>query len=66
MQTSNMEASKSLNFYYFPHVTKQDYDCAFNNARKDALDNPELSSILVARIYHVKEEALRKSVLRSR
>jgi hypothetical protein len=66
MQTSNIEASKLPNFYYFLHVIKQDYNYAFNNARKDALNNPELSSILVARIYYIKEEALRKSVLRSR
>jgi hypothetical protein len=66
IQTSNIEASKSSNYYYFPHVIKQDYNCAFNNTRKDALNTPELGFTLAAKIYHVKEEALRKAVLRSR
>ena len=55
----------SSNYYYFPHVTKEDYDRAFNNARKWALENPEERPRAAARIYHVKEDSLRKSVLRS-
>jgi hypothetical protein len=61
-----MEASNSSNYFHFPHVTKQDYDRAFNNARNDALKDPELTPTSAARIYHVKEEALRKSVFRAR
>jgi hypothetical protein len=61
-----MEASNVSNYYYFPHVTKQDYDRAFNSARNEALKDPDLSTTSAARIYHVKEDSLRKSVLRSR
>jgi hypothetical protein len=57
-----MEASNSSNYFHFPYVTKQDYDRAFNNARNDALKDPELTPILAARIYYVKEEALCKLV----
>jgi hypothetical protein len=52
----------SSNYYYFPHVTKPDYDRAFEQARQWALENLEESPITAARIYHVKWEALRKSV----
>jgi hypothetical protein len=55
----------SSNYYYFPHVSKQDYDRAFNDARLWALENPTESPRTAARIHHVKEEALRKSVGRS-
>jgi hypothetical protein len=34
-------ASSSSNYYYFPHVTKEQYDRAFNAARLFALENPE-------------------------
>ena len=52
--------------YYGPHVTKPDYDRAFNNARLWALESEEHRPTAAARIYHVKELALRKSVLRSK
>jgi hypothetical protein len=53
-------------YYYFPHVTKEDYDRAFNTARLWALEHLEEASTAAARIYHVKELALRKSVCRSK
>jgi hypothetical protein len=54
-------------FYYGPHCTKQDYDCAFNEARLWALgEGSGETHAAAARIYHVKEDALRKSVYRSR
>ena len=52
--------------YYGPHVTKADYDRAFNEARLWALESEEHRPTAAARIYHVKELALCKSVLRSR
>jgi hypothetical protein len=58
--------STSSNYYYFPHVTKRDYDQAFNTARLWALKHPEEPSTTAARIYHIKELALRKSVCRLR
>ena len=54
----------SSNYYYSSHVTKQDYDRAFENARKESLECPDLSPTQIARIYHVKEDSLRKTVLR--
>ena len=65
-RTFNIESSNMSNYYYFPHVTKQDYDRAFENARKEALGQPDLSPTSAARIYHVKEDSLRKLVLRTR
>jgi hypothetical protein len=64
--TFNIESANISNYYYFPHVTKQDYDRAFENTRKEALEHPDLSPTSAARIYHVKEDSLRKSVLRTR
>ena|ERR1700730_6803558 len=55
----------STNFYG-PHVTKADYDRAFNEARLWALESEEHRPTAAARIYHVKELAVRKSVLRSK
>jgi hypothetical protein len=54
--------------YYGPHFTKQDYNCALNNAPIWALENPEEPSIatVAARIYHVNEDSLRVLVLRSK
>jgi hypothetical protein len=52
--------------YYGPHVTKLDYDQAFNEARLWALKSEEHRPTAAARIYHVKELALCKSVLRSK
>jgi hypothetical protein len=52
--------------YYGPHVTKADYDRAFNEARLWALESKEHLPTAPARIYHVEELALCKSVLRSR
>jgi len=57
-----MEASNSSNYFYFPHVTKQDYNRAFNNVYNNALKDPELTSILAAKIYYIKKEALCKLV----
>jgi hypothetical protein len=53
---------EASSYYYFPHITKQEYDCAFEQARQWALSNPKEPLVAAARIYHVKEEALRKSV----
>jgi hypothetical protein len=54
-------------YYQFPYfLHKKDYDTAFNNAREWAIENPTESALTAARIYHVKEDALRKSVLRLR
>jgi hypothetical protein len=52
--------------YYGPHVTKQDYDRAFNEACLWALESEEHRPTAAARIYHIKELALCKSVLRSK
>ena len=51
-------------YYYFPHVTKQDYNRAFNIARLEVLKTPELLLAAASKKYHVKEDSLRKSVLR--
>jgi hypothetical protein len=52
--------------YFGPHATKPDYDRAFDQARNYALgEGEEENSATAARIYHVKEDALRKSVYRS-
>jgi hypothetical protein len=61
-----MDTANPSNCYYFPHVTKQDYDRAFNTARLEVLKDPELLPATASRIYHVKEGSLRKSVLRSK
>jgi hypothetical protein len=53
-------------YYYFPHVTKQDYNRAFNTARLEVLETPELLPAAASKKYHVKEDSLRKSVLRSK
>jgi hypothetical protein len=67
MAQSSKEALPLLSTnYYGPHVTKADYDRAFNEARLWALENAEHRPTTAARIYHVKELALCKSVLRSR
>jgi hypothetical protein len=57
---------EASSYYYFPHITKQEYDRACNDARLWALENPEEQPTAAARIYHVREDSLRKSVLRSR
>jgi hypothetical protein len=49
--------------YYGPHVTKSDYDRAFNKARLWALESEEHRPTAFAKIYYVKEFALYKSVL---
>jgi hypothetical protein len=54
------------NYYYFPHVSKEQYNRAFNRAREWALENPKQQLTAAARIYHVKEDSLHKSVLRSK
>src|SRR5271168_2499276 len=50
--------------YYGPHITKADYDRAFNEARLWALESEEHRPTAAARIYHVKELAIQKLVLR--
>lgn len=55
----------STNFYG-PHVTKADYDRAFNEARLWALESEQHRPTAAARIYHVKEHAVLKSVSRAR
>jgi hypothetical protein len=49
--------------YYGPHITKLDYDRAFNNTRLWALKSEEHRLTTAARIYYVKEYIIRKSVL---
>jgi hypothetical protein len=52
--------------YYGPHTTKQDYDCAFNQARLwalgEGLNEPPHTA---AAIFHVKKDAICKSVYRT-
>jgi hypothetical protein len=55
----------STNFYSL-HVTKADYDQAFNEARLWALESKEHCPTAAARIYHVKELAIQKLVLWSK
>ena len=50
--------------YYGPHVTKSDYNRAFNEARLWALKSKEHRLTTATRIYYVKEYIVRKSVLR--
>jgi len=55
--------------YYSIHATKLAYDHAFDEARQWVLNDQEGTiegPTTAARIYHVKEEALRKSVQRAR
>jgi hypothetical protein len=52
--------------YYGPYPTKADYDRAFQDARNWAIENPEELPQIAARIYSVKEDALRKSIVRLR
>jgi hypothetical protein len=59
--------SEPSSFYYGPHHTKQDYDRAFNEAQLWALgDGLGETDVAVAKIYHVKEDALCKSVYQLR
>lgn len=53
-------------YWYYPHRTKSDYDEAFAEARDWALcDEGQLErNSVAARIFHVKEEALRKACSR--
>jgi len=50
------------NYYYFPHVTKQDYNRAFNIARLKVLQTPELLLAIASKKYHVKENSLRQLI----
>ena len=49
--------------YYSKHIQKKDYDNAFREARQWAIESGE-TAITAARVYHVKEDALRQSVHR--
>jgi hypothetical protein len=62
IQTYKIKASNLSNYFYFPYITKQNYNHAFNNTHNNALKDPELTPILAARIYYVKEEALYKLI----
>ena len=68
---ATMPKTRSIpsDFFYGPYRTKPDYDRAFGEAREWALregaKDPHPSST-AARIYHVKEPALRQSVLRAK
>ena len=44
-------------YYYFPHITKQDYNCAFNTAPLEVLGTPELLFAIAFKKYHVKEDS---------
>ncbi|CZS92474.1 uncharacterized protein RAG0_03054 [Rhynchosporium agropyri] len=50
--------------YYLQHVTKSDYNRAFGEAREWKLANPTEQLTTAARIFSVKEEALKKSINR--
>jgi hypothetical protein len=63
---SSRIGESSQEYYYYPHKTKSDYDQAFNNARLWALENDEETALTAARLYHVKEQSLHKSVYRSK
>jgi hypothetical protein len=62
MANLSEQTGETSSCYYFLHITKQDYNCAFENAQKWALKNLEESPRTATRIYHVKEKALRKLV----
>jgi hypothetical protein len=52
---------------YGPHMTKPEYDRAFNEARRWLLEEaPHEEPHIAARIYHVKEDSLRQSIYRSK
>ena len=62
--TSKMDISASN--YYGPHTTKQDYDCAFNQARLWALgEGLKEPPHTAATIFQVKKDAIYKSVYRT-
>jgi uncharacterized tellurite resistance protein B-like protein len=52
------------NYYYFLHVIKQDYNRAFNIARLEVLQTPELLPAIASKKYHVKENSLQQLVYR--
>jgi hypothetical protein len=54
----------SSEFFYYPHASEADYKHAFNQARQWCLESPDNSAVTAAKIYHVKQEALKKSVTR--
>jgi len=58
-----MEAINPFNYYYFSHVTKQDYNYAFNIARLKVFKDLKLLLAIAFKIYHIKEDSLRKLVL---
>ncbi len=68
MATSSKESLLSYpsTNYYCPHVTKQEYNQAFDKAYLWALESDEHRLTAAARIYHVKELALQESVLWSK
>jgi hypothetical protein len=53
-----------FDYYYFPYVTKQDYDRAFNIARLKVLQTLELLPIIASKKYYIKENSLRQLVYR--
>ncbi|KAG4439985.1 hypothetical protein IFR05_004559, partial [Cadophora sp. M221] len=52
--------------YFKIHATKSDYDKAFGEAQAWAIENPDELPSFAARIYFVKEDALRQSISRSK
>ena len=50
--------------YYGPHSTKAEYDKAFADAQAWALESDDHHYLDAARIYHIKEPALKKSIQR--
>lgn len=50
--------------YYSKHATKPEYDRAFTEAREFKLSHPTEAFTAVARIYSIKEDALKKSINR--
>jgi hypothetical protein len=58
-------------FFYGPHRTKSDYERAFAQAQQFSLENEVdradglvVTGVAAARIFHVKEDALRQSLCR--
>ena len=56
----------SWEYFYYPHAMEADYYRIFNKARDWCLENDDNLVIIAARTYYVKEESLRKLVLRER
>ena len=62
--TSKINTINFSDYYYFFHITKQDYNRAFNIARLKVLKTPELLFAIASKKYYIKEDSLRKLILR--